>query len=127
MTSAPRILSISSDSSVFETRNQVLVSAGFEVVGCFRGEGALEAFTRQAVDAVVIGDSLSPEGRRVLLEAFRKLRPNIPVVVIRRSGAAEEDLDATAVIESLDGPQRLIRVLQSLLISSPERSKSLAE
>jgi DNA-binding response OmpR family regulator len=120
----PRILSISSDIAVFDSRNRVLESAGFEVVPSFCGNGALEKFTRESVDAVVLGDSLSAPLRIALFKNFRTLRPSVPIVVVYRVGEQTEDvLLADAAVESLDGPERLIEVVSTVIHKSPQADK----
>ena len=118
MPSAPRILSISSDYSVFQTRNQVLTAAGFEVVGCFRGEGALQIFAQDSFVGVVIGGSVPKETRHVLVQEFKRLRPSVLVVIVERPGESMDTDGADMVVESTDGPQRLIDLLSTLVSSA---------
>ena len=121
MALAPRVLSISSDMSVFETRNRVLSSAGFAVVGCFRGEGAFEAFSGESIDAVVMGDSVPANMRVTWIQRFRALRPAVPIVVICSAGESAADVrEADAALGALDGPERLINVLSSLVRIGPQ-------
>jgi DNA-binding response OmpR family regulator len=119
--SPPRILSISSDMSVFDTRNRVLESAGFEIVACYRGVGAIEKFTNEAIDAVVLGDSVPTSLRLSLLKAFRATKPSVPVMVMYPVGEVTEDvLLADAANASLDGPEKLIRTLSALVRKRPQ-------
>lgn len=121
---SPRILSISSDITVFDSRNRVLESAGFEVVPSFCGNGALEKFTAEPLDAVVLGDSLSAPLRLALFKNFRMLRPSVPIVVVYRIGEQTEDvLLADAAVESLDGPERLIEVVSTVIHKVPQPDK----
>jgi DNA-binding NtrC family response regulator len=121
----PRILSISSDIAVFDSRNRVLESAGFDIVPSFCGNGALEKFTGESIDAVVLGDSLPTPLRIALFKNFRTLRPSVPIVVVYRIGEQTEDvLMADAVVESLDGPERLIEVVSTVIHKLPQTDKS---
>jgi len=114
--SPPRILSISSDIAVFDSRNRVLESAGFQIVPCYRGVGAIEKFTIESIDAVVLGDSVPTSLRLSLLKAFRSTKPNIPIMVVYPVGEVTEDvLLADAANASLDGPAELIRTLSALV------------
>src|SRR3954471_21287555 len=117
----PRILSISSDAIVFQTRNRILEFAGFEVVGCFQGLGALSRFNDEPVDPVIIGHSVDAEIRLQLLRAMKQARPRVPVVMIYETGDFGEDAaEADASLESLDSPEHLIRTVSSLLGFSPQ-------
>jgi DNA-binding NarL/FixJ family response regulator len=120
----PRILSISSDLILFESRNRVLESAGFEVVGSFQGHGALDKFKNEHFDVVVIGDSLSGETRLHFLRKLKQVKPNIPVVVVHQTGDSGQDvIEADASFESLDGPERLINTISVLIGFSPNSRK----
>ena len=118
----PRILSIGYDITVFDSRNRVLEFAGFDVVGCFRGKGAMDRFRSEAFEAVVIGHSV-PDGVRLrLVREMKRMKPGIPVVVIQRTGESGQDLiEADAVCDSLDNPELLIQKV-SRLIGFPPRS-----
>jgi DNA-binding response OmpR family regulator len=119
----PRILSIGSDVAVFESRNRVLESAGFEVVPCFRGENALEAFCGEPVDVVVLCDSLAQGASSKIVQGFRAAKPAIPIVIVYRLGELSDEVFlADAAVESLDGPERLINTVASLLQKSPQSS-----
>jgi DNA-binding NtrC family response regulator len=117
----PRILSISSDITVSDSRNRVLEFSGFEVVGNFQGLEALDRFKSEHFDVVIIGDSLPSEVRLQLVRDLKEMKPEVPVVVIHRSGDSGEDVnEADADFESLDGPRRLIEVVSSLIGFSPQ-------
>ncbi len=122
----PRILSISGDISVFASRNRVLEFAGFDVVGCFRGSGALERFRSETFEAVVVGHSLPQPVRLQLIHDMKRSKPQIPVVLILEAGEYGQDiLEADAVCDSLDSPELLIRTISGLL-GFPPRSAGAA-
>jgi DNA-binding NtrC family response regulator len=112
----PRILSIGFDITVFDTRNRVLEFAGFDVVACFRGSGAMERLRSERFEAVVIGHSV-PDGMRLrLLREVKRLKPQLPVVVIYKAGESGQDLvEADAVCDSLESPELLIKTVSHLI------------
>lgn len=123
----PRILSISADRSVFDSRNRVLEFVGFDVVGCFGGTGALERFKSEMFEAVVIGHSMEPRARLQLMRDMKQCKPRIPVVLIQESGDMGDDmLQADAVCDSLDTPEHLIQTLSNLVGFVPRPVRSAA-
>lgn len=116
----PRVLSIGSYPVVFETRNRILELAGFEVVPCFRGTDVLTRFVSRSFDAVVIGDTC----RSLRLEIIRDLRranPHVPIIVVYPW--AERSIDselADAAVDSLQGPEALLRALTALVRKTPQ-------
>jgi len=121
MSPRPRVLSISSDIAVFYSRNLVLQFAGFEVVGCFKGIGAMEWFRSEVFDAVVIGHSMPERTRLRLLRTMKQMKPQVPIVLIQETGDIGQDLfEADAVCDSLDNPQQLIGLLHSLIGFAPQ-------
>jgi DNA-binding NtrC family response regulator len=117
----PRVLSISSDETVLDTRNRVLTFAGFEVVGCLQAISALEIFRNASFDAVILGDSMPPGMGLIVLRGLKEMSPNVPVVVIHLPGELTEQMqEADAVCGSLDGPERLISTVASVLGFSPK-------
>lgn len=123
----PRILSISADRAVFDSRNRVLEFMGFDVVGCFEGTGAMERFKSEVFEAVIIGHSMPARARLQLMCEMKKCKPRIPVVLIQESGDAGEDmLQADAVCDSLDSPEHLIQTLSKLVGFVPRPVRSAA-
>lgn len=119
----PRILSIGSDAAVFESRNRILESVGCEIVSSFRARDALTNFVSLDLDAVLLGD-LAEEVRIELLREFRRLNPSIPVVVIYPVGERSIDVGlADAAMESLEGPECLVRTVMAVVRKSPQTSK----
>ena len=117
----PRILSISSDAIVLDTRNQVLNFAGFDVVGCFRATGALEMFRNDSFDAVILGDSMPSDVGLTVLRGLKSLNPKVPVIVVYHPGELNENVQhADAVCGSLDGPERLISTVASVIGFAPK-------
>ncbi len=60
-------------------------------------------------DGVIVGHSVEPETRRVIIPAVRDLHPKIPIVfvyLVAESALADASVDVTA------GPRLLMRELQ---------------
>ena len=123
----PRILSIGYDTLVFDTRNRILEFAGFEVVGCFRGNGALDRFRSESFEAVVIGHSVPGSMRLRLVRELKRAKPRIPVLVIQEAGESGQDLiEADAVCDSLDHPDVLIKTVSRLMGFPPRSVRTIA-
>jgi DNA-binding response OmpR family regulator len=111
-----RILSIGYDAAVFDSRNRVLESAGFRIAACLTPERATELFVTEAFDAVVLCDSLPTNTRSFLMRALRGVKPTVPILMVYQVGEVCDDIFAAdAAVESLDGPERLIQAVFSLL------------
>ncbi len=116
----PRVLSIGSYPVVFETRNRILELAGFEVVPSFRGTDAIAKFASRSFDCVVVGDS-SSSLRLDMIRDLRHVNPHVPIIVVYP--LAERSIDtqlADAAVDSLQGPEALLRVLSSIIRKVPK-------
>jgi DNA-binding NtrC family response regulator len=123
----PRILSIGYDVSVLDSRNRVLEFAGFDVVGCFSCDGALDRFQLEAFAAVVIGHSVPETLRLGLVRGMKQAKPHIPVVVVQETGEYGQDLiEADAVCDSLDNPELLINTISRLIGFAPRSVRTVA-
>lgn len=119
----PKILPISIDTAAFESRNRVLEFAGFEVVGSFQFRVGLDQSKSEHFDVVIIGDSLPGDWRLQLLRQLKQVKPGVPVVVVHQTGDCGQDvIEADANFESLDGPERLIEIVYSVVGFSPRAS-----
>jgi DNA-binding NarL/FixJ family response regulator len=117
----PRILSIGSDVILLESRNRVLESAGFEVVGSLQAPDAFLRFETEPFDAVVLGDSMPWQARVEFLRSLKNRKPLIPVVVLYRADDRGEELrEADALCGSLDGPEQLINTVAAVVGFAPQ-------
>jgi DNA-binding response OmpR family regulator len=121
-TQKPRIVSVGCDALVFDSRNRVLESAGFEVVPCFSGERAAEICSNENFDLLLMCDSLPQSLREMLIHLLRNEKSATPIIMIYRMGELPEDLSfADAAVESLAGPERLIETV-SFCLQKPAAS-----
>ncbi len=72
----PRILSISRNQRLLALRNDALALAGYKVASPREPNEAVLLLSQERFDAVVVGHSVEPEIRRILIPAVRNLRPN---------------------------------------------------
>lgn len=113
----PRVLSVSRDVMLLACRNAVLRQAGYVVETTMNDENALEIVRRGSIDVVVLGDSISPTQRSALTQAIRQINSKLPVIVLKLSSETPPS-EATAWMDSLDGPQILLAKLQEVLRST---------
>ncbi len=123
----PRILSIGADATVLASCNLVLESAGFEVSGCLDEVDVAANFIDEPFDAILLGDALGARRRMELLHKFKAQRPSMPVIVMHVVGERGRDVEeADGACESLDGPERLINLVCSVLRIPPQATNKLS-
>ena len=116
----PRVLSIGSYPTAFESRNRILELAGFDVVPCFRGSGAAAKLASKSFDCVVIGDGCI-SFQLELIREFRRVNPSVPIIVVHPLPECSLELEvADATIDSLAGPEALLRLLSSMMRKAPQ-------
>lgn len=121
----PRVLSAGAEPLLLETRSRVIESAGFDVVPCLRGIGAGERFTSEKFDAVVLGDFGDPGIRSTMIGDFRRINPQVPILVIHRFEDAFDSFSgADQTMDSLAGPETLVTLLRQMLRRHPGSTKS---
>ncbi len=111
----PRILSISRNPRLLALRNDALALAGYSVASPRQPNEALPLMAQQSFDAVIIGHSVEPEIRRVLIPAVRRLRPEIPIVFVYAAPEIHEERLADFSIDITAGPTSLLRALEERL------------
>jgi len=82
---SPRILSLSHDASLAQTRELLFSSAGFEVFTFLDIAKALKACQTQSFDLVVVGHSIPLGSREAFVKELRRLS-SAPVIAILRPG-----------------------------------------
>jgi DNA-binding response OmpR family regulator len=111
----PRILSISRNPRLLALRNDALALAGYKVASPREPNEAVLLLSQERFDAVVVGHSVEPEIRRILIRAVRNLRPNIPIVFVFRAPESAEEPLADLSIDLTDGPMPLVSALDDRL------------
>lgn len=110
------VLSVNQHTATQITTNLILERAGYRVLSTRDLEEAIRLFEISAIDAVVIGDSISAHNRMELGKKFRELKHPVPIVMLCKmndSRALREIADAQ--VESEHGPELLLEALERVL------------
>jgi len=114
MTSKKRILCISYDESLLITRKMILEQAGFEVTPSVGFAEAMEHCEKDPSFALIImGHSMPRKDKTALISALRK-GCSASVLSIRRHNDPPLP-EAEFSIDSYDGPQSLIEVVNAAI------------
>ena len=90
--------------------------AGYNVITTGDLNEAVRLFEESAVDAVVLGDSISAEHREHLGQIFKRLKPLVPVVMLcKMSDSRMLRQLADEQVEAHEGPQFLLDALARVL------------
>ena len=96
--------------------------AGYSVASPKDPLNALEQFAQAEFDAVIIGYSIEPQLRKLLIEQFRQLRPRVPILFAYARGTEPEPL-ADITIETEEDPIAAVRALFARVV--PEQKLRL--
>lgn len=107
---APVVLSVGSDRTLLNLRDEVLRAAGYAVREHVPSE--LSEVGNGGFDVVVLCHSIRREEMRRIIRRIRHANPNIPILLVRADGEAEM-VDAS--VHGLDGPQVLLDSVSKLL------------
>jgi len=113
MVAKKRILSISYDESLLETRRMLLENAGFDVVPALGFTDALVHCEMEKFDLIIIGHTL-PRSDKEALVANIKLKKCGPVLSLRK----HEDQPVPGAdwsVDSGEGPEVLLKTVQKIL------------
>lgn len=111
---SPLILSVSRDAVLLASRNAVLRQAGYAVATTMKDEEAIAMIESSRISAVVLGDSIADAERTKLARAIRQIDAQLPIVILKRTGEYPP-AEATTYMDSLDGPETLLRKLAEAL------------
>lgn len=114
-----RILSASSNTRLLLTRNNALAIAGYTVASPRIPEETLLLLTQQRFDAVILGHSIEPEKRRMIIEQVRANAPEAVIVFVYVSSESIEEPLADFSVDVTSGPEPLIRALEERLLPKP--------
>jgi DNA-binding response OmpR family regulator len=110
--SRARILSTSADPRLGALRADVLRSAGYEVVFPKDHADTLHAIATHPFDVLILGHSISTQSAKDYAEAFRARNADGKVLVVYQSALVA--VRADAAIRSIEGPEALIAIIESL-------------
>jgi hypothetical protein len=109
------ILSVSRNTRLLLHRNNALALYGFRVVSPRQPEETPFLALQQKVDAVVIGHSVEPESRAIIIEAVRRLCPGCVIVFVYAKPETTGEPLADVSLNVTNGPEPLIHDLQERL------------
>jgi CheY-like chemotaxis protein len=113
-----RILSISYDSVLLETRHMMLEQAGYEVVSAVGFAEAIEHCARD-FDLIIMGHSIPQQEKRAMLEEIHRHGCNAPLLSLLRIGEAP----IPEAIRGIDpSPQQLMKAVTEILSESAQIS-----
>lgn len=114
-----RVLSISYDVVLLNTRAMILEREGYTVTSAQTLRDAIELLQRTSFDAAIIGHSIPVEEQRQMAAAIRQQCPHAPVIALtRREG--ERLAFADRAIEA-QKPEEMVAELRHLLRNGAER------
>jgi len=108
-----KLLSLSADLVLLINRNQALATAGFRVASPRSISDAPRLLESQPFAAVLIGNSIPPAQRQLLIREMRDIKPAVPIIFVTVvSGEHEPAADLNFDVSQDIAP--LIRALQDL-------------
>ncbi len=108
-----KILSVSYDGVLLDTRHQILSTQTGYAVTSVRGfaEALKVCSSNHPFDLLIVGHSIPRSEKEALIQAFRANRPTVPVVALKRHG--EDAPGADISIEP--SPHELLRSVANLV------------
>ena len=109
---SPKILCVSFDRVVSESRSSSLKEAGYDVTATTNIKEGLELLKRDRFDAVIVGHRFSAE-EKYLLAVGAKEKSNTPLVLV--CGATQDsEIPAASRVYALEGNTGLLSALSRL-------------
>jgi DNA-binding NtrC family response regulator len=108
-------MSSGDDPSLLSVRTLVLEHSGFAVVPCLPEKVLTTLSERDDIQAVVLCHSIDLDERIELAEQMREASPNLAIVVMHRTNEAFDAANCDSVVESLAGPDALVRAVRRAL------------
>jgi DNA-binding response OmpR family regulator len=108
-----RVLCLSFDMTVSESRRTSLTQAGYVVWATNRVKEALEWLSREQFDLVVIGHRFSSEDKYIVAVEARE-KSGTPVLLVR-GASADSEVPATGRVYALEGTEGLLAAVARLV------------
>ena len=106
-----KILSISYDSTLLETRQLLLQTRGYQVTSSHGFTDSLEHCKSAHWDLIIIGHSIPDQDKRALVTQFRR-HCTAPVLALHRFG--EPELAAADYSMTPDHPEQLLKMVEKI-------------
>jgi DNA-binding response OmpR family regulator len=117
------LLSIGADPSVLATRTDVLKRAGYLVSMASSEVSARQIMDKAGFDLIVVCHSLAPADRMKVIGSAKASDSRPKIISIHRGDDREPDADAH--VHSLDGPDKLLETIASVLGEGTTRISSM--
>ena len=91
---AGKILVVDDDANLIEVVRMRLESESYEVVTALTEAEAMAAFKEQAFELAIIDLQLDDQDGIVLMEAFHRINPDLPVIIFTAYGSIESAVEA---------------------------------
>ena len=114
----PTLLCVDDNETALHVRKLVLESAGYRVLVASDSATAMEIFSSSVVD-IVVSDHFLQDGTGIeLAAAMKKLKPDVPIVIILGLVDAPEGIEhADLFISKADSPPEVLQKIADLLNS----------
>ncbi len=123
----PTVLVVEDDSAIRRGLTDALIFAGYTVLDCDNGRTALELALESAVDLVLLDVMMPRMDGFAVLEALRRSRPTLPIIMVTARGAEEDRVRGLSdgaddyVVKPFSAKELLARV-DAVLRRSPQRA-----
>ena len=108
-----RILSVSYDRALLDTRHMLLTNAGFKAKSAVGFTAAIELCRSGQFDLIILGHSIPSKDKDAIMEQARK-SSDAPVLALTRTGELNPD-KADHHLDAAEGPESLIAKVNSIL------------
>lgn len=112
------VLSVGYDDQLLRSRNQVLASKGFAVIGSASAPEAVRIFLDADVDLAILCHSIPENERRQLVARMKQDRPLTPILTIQASDAPARQPLVDDTISAMDPPEALLHHVEALVSST---------
>jgi CheY-like chemotaxis protein len=110
------ILSVHADFAALFSRYRLLSAAGYGVLSAADRDDALELFSSNPVDLVVLEYALPMMDGGLVAGAMKELKPKVPIVLVSGYEVPEGSLDfVDLLVRESDGPTVLLDAIRQLL------------
>ncbi len=120
-----RILCVSFDRMVSESRCTALKEAGYDVTATTDVKEALELLSPGRFDALIVGHRFPPE-EKYLLAVEAEEKSNTRVLLVCGSATRDSEIPATSRVYALEGSEGLLSALSGLFPAKAEAPSQAA-
>ena len=117
------ILSVDDEPAILWTRQQILETAGYEVLNAADGEQALRLFSNEPVELVLLDYVMPGADGGSIAQEMKRCKKSVPIVLVSASAVPEDT--ATCVdcrIEKGQGPLLLLETIAQFLLPASSRN-----